>query len=437
MSILFVFITCVIFCITTSVIKMKLDKTINVVLGVIFCASLIVSLFNPYDLDSVGNYAYLLLCIGYCAYFIGYASKSMIKTGHHYNGLTTSLTFLKRKRFKILFFICFAILFSLASTQWRLILFQQGLGSLKVDMFELIFENNSTLYFFYQAILFPLFHLSCILCGFLFLTKGSKKLVILFFLYALVFAFIGGKRGYFAILLEYFFIILLILKSLNGKGLLSVLKSSYKLLGVGLVAYILAAIMTSLASGGIFLETDDIKESGNENAKNLVVYTVGAYRAFDQGINGNYIDKADGYQLGRATLGGCLDYYMSGIMHRIGFPVESVRAHTMNQLQEDSIMIGRDTSFNFAYTGFMYFFFDFGVVGVIFFSFFYGRFVRFIVISFRSSKTIGMLAMLCFIFLSAFQITGSWFNIELSAQPTLLFFLFLSRMELKYRIVNN
>lgn len=437
MSILFVFITCVIFCITTSVIKIKLDKSINFVLGIIFCVSLIVSLFNPYDLYSVGSYAYFMLCIGYCAYFIGYASKSAIKTDYSYDCLTTNLTFLNNKYFKILFFICFAVLFSLAFTQWRLILFQQGLGRLKVDMFELIFENNSALYFFYQAILFPLFHLSCILCGFLFLTKGSKKQMFLFFLYALVFAFIGGKRGYFAILLEYFFVILLILKLLNGKGILSVLKSSYKLLGIGLVAYILAAVMTSLASGGIFLETDDIKESGNENAKNLVVYTVGAYRAFDQGINGNYIDKADGYQLGRATLGGCLDYYISGILHRIGFAVEPVRAHTMSQLQEESIMIGRDTSFNFAYTGFMYFFFDFGIVGVIIFSFFWGKFVRFIVILFRNCKTIGLLAMLCFVFLSTFQITGSWFNIELSAQPTLLFLYYLSKVELKHRIINN
>lgn len=404
-----------------------------VLLGVLFCGLLIVSIFNPYKLFPVSDYAYFVLFLGFGSFFLGYATnRSHIKRPkYEMTGNVASLDFLGNNYlFWIIFFIAFGTILHMALSQWQLILLQGGMGNLKLDFFELVFNNNSALYFFYQMVIFPLFHLSSIMFAYLLLNKGNKKYILLFLLYAVVFSFVGGKRGYFAIIFEYYVIAFVVTKVSQGAGLWGLFKSSYKLILLAVFVYIAAAFMTSL-SGGMDGGSEKLKESGAENAKNLVVYNIGAYRALDYALHNDYIGKSGGFHLGRATFGGAVDYYASGILSRIGIPIKPVRAHTMNLLQDNSIYVGSDTTFNYVYTAFMYFFFDFGILGVIIFSFLFGWFVRLSMRMYAADKTIGSLGLICFLFLSSIQLTGSWFNIALSAQPTLLLFYYMRKKELK------
>ena len=433
MSILIVVFTIFLFIALIPNIKVKLDRMFYVLLGILFCGLLIVSVFNPYRLFQVSDYAYLVLFLGFGSFFIGYATnKSRIRMLNlHIPPNTISVSFLnKNYLFWAIFFIALGTILHMALSQWRLILIQGGMGNLKLDFFDLVFNGNSALYFFYQMVIFPLFHLSSIMFAYLLLNKGNKKHMALFLLYAVAFSFVGGKRGYFAIIFEYYVIAFVVTKVSQGAGLWGLCKSSYKLILLAVFVYIAAAFMTSL-SGGMDGGIDKLKESGSENAKNLVVYNIGAYRAIDYALNNDFLEKSGGYHFGRATLGGAIDYYGAGILSRLGLHIEPVRAHTMNLLQENSIYVGRDTTFNYVYTAFMYFYFDFGIIGVILFSFLFGWFVRYSMRLYAADKTVGSLGLICFLFLSSIQLTGSWFNIALSAQPTLLLFYYIRKNELK------
>ena len=434
MGALIVIFTVLLFILLIPMIKVKLDRMFYVLLGILFCGLLIVSLYNPYKLFNVSGYAYFVLFLGFGSFFLGYAINRTYITKYHIRVLDGQnlLTFLKKNYlFWGVFFMAFGTILYMAITQWRLILFQGGLGNLKLDFFELVFNNNSALYFFYQIVIFPLFHLSSILFAYLLLNKGDKKYIACFLIYAIVFSFVGGKRGYFAIIFEYYVIAFVVTKVSQGAGLWGLLKSSYKLILLAVFVFIAAAFMTSL-SGGIDGGSEKLKESGAENAKNLIVYNVGAFRALDYALNNDYLDKAGGYQLGRATLGGAVDYYGAGILSRLGLPIQPVRANTMNLLQNNYIYVGQETKFNYVYTAFMYFFFDLGIIGVILFSFLFGWFVRYSMRLYAADRTIGSLGLICFLFLSSIQLMGSWFNISLAAQPALFLFYYIRKKELKY-----
>lgn len=433
MEIFLVLITILLFLVLISGIKVKLDRMFYILLGILFNGLLIISLFNPYQLFNVSNYTYFVLFLGFGSFFLGYAiNRTYVKKyPSRVSNKQNLLTFLnKNYLFWAIFFIAFGTTLYMAIIQWKLILLQGGLGKLKLDFFELIFNNNSALYFFYQIVIFPLFHLSSIMFSYLLLNNGNKKQIFCFLLYAIVFSFIGGKRGYFAIIFEYYVIVFIITKISQGSSFCGLIKSSYKLVLLAVFVYIAAAFMTSL-SGGIDADTDRLKESGSENAKNLIVYNIGAYRALDYALHNDYLGKAGGYQLGRATFGGAIDYYGTEILCRIGLPLQRVRANTMTLLQDNSIYIGKDTTFNYAYTAFMYFYFDFGIIGIILFSFLFGWFVRYSMRLYAADRTIGSLGIICFLFLASVQMTGSWFNIALSAQPTLFLLFYIRRKELK------
>lgn len=434
MGVIFTVFCCFVFCISIYVVKDRASKLFFLIVGSYWCISLIISLFDPFELYPVSVYAYFLLCLGYSFFFIGYAFKIRgVDRVVNSNKPCSALLLLNSKLLRFVYLLSFGLLVYLAVTQWKLIVLQGALGSLKLDFFELVFNNNSILYFSYQAFIFPLFHFSCFLLAYLILDKGiySKKYILFLAAYALIFSFIGGKRGYFLVMIEYFLIVFILLNMAFKKvRFFSIVKSSLIITIPSLFIVLGAAFMTGLTSG-TDMDKDRMHEASSSNAKNFIVYTIGAYRAFDYALNHNYLDNAGGYTLGRATFGGAIDYYGSGIFSRLGLPIEPVRAKTMSTLQDADLTIGNGTDFNFLYTSFMYFYYDFGIIGIALFSFLFGMFTRGSLKGYFRNRTIGALGLICFLFIACMQFCQNWFNIALSTQPTLLLFYILDKFERK------
>ena len=78
------------------------------------------------------------------------------------------------KFFRYTFVISLVEILYLATTQWQVIVLQGGIGSLKISMFELVFHNNSLLYFLYQAVCFPVFYLVLVIESILILQRKKK-----------------------------------------------------------------------------------------------------------------------------------------------------------------------------------------------------------------------------------------------------------------------
>lgn len=433
MNVILVLFLCFLFFIVLTKIRTKKERLFFFVVCGYWCISLIVSIFNPYNLFKISTSTYFLLVLGFASFFWGYLkyrTKGTVVRSISL-GIESVSSILRKKWFRFLYAISLGFIAYLASTQWQVILFQGAIGSLKLNVFELVFGNSSALYFLYQVIMFPMFHLSCILFAYLVLNKGPRVHILLLLLYILLFSFVGGKRGYFGVAFEYFAIVFLLTKVAETRSIKELWKSSSKLIVAGVFVFFAAATMTAMYESSD-ISSDSVNDSGSETVKSLVIYTVGSYRAFDYGLKNDFLSKSNGFHYGRATFGGTIDYYLSGLLARGGMPIKSVRDYTMDLLQNTRMDIGKDESFNYAFTSFMYFYFDLGIIGIVLFSFLFGYFVRTCIHYYVMDNSLGSLALVCFMFISSIQFCQTWFNISLAAQPTLLLFFYLRKKELQY-----
>lgn len=434
MSFLMVSLLCVISLGVILSIRVRFTRFFILVIMLIFVTPLIISLFNPFGLFEVSSTVYTIAAFGYLSILFGFVTKrGMVKPQTNENYIESIEHFLSNKKFVIIYLLALGTLISLASTQWLMIAVLGGMGNLKLDVFEIVFGGNSALYFFYMVLLVPLFHLSSVTLALLIFNNKFNLYTLTLFIYSFVFCFIGGKRGYYAIMLEYFIIAYILHRLLMPKQ--TIRKKKMPVIKLSIFVLVIfggAGLMTTIGRSGTDADKDALVDGMLENAENFIKYQIGPYRALDYAIQHDYIEKYGGYTLGRATFGGMIDYYGCGLLSRMGIPCTQVRALAMSPLQENSIVIGKDTEWNFSYTSFYYFLFDLGIFGVLIFSFLFGKFIRYSLNLFYKKQTLGSMVLLGYVFIACVNFSGSWFNVELYTQPAIILFIWLSKYEKRY-----
>lgn len=431
MSIIYVILISIVSIAIIGIVRDKLTKWFIALIMFVLTVPFVISIFNPFELYEVAFEVYFIAFLGYLCFFFGFFFPKQKNNYNSQDSIVDKIDILiSKKSFLLIYLISLLVLMSLAITQWALISLQNGMGNLKLEVFELIFNGNSFLYFYYQVLLVPLFHLSCMALSVLVVNNRFNKQLVLFLVFALAFSYIGGKRGYFAIMLEYL-VLAFVLNKYSSFGIKRVRRKIpiVKLAILGSIVFVGAALMTTVGHAGTAVDKDNLKSGMLENAENFVKYQIGPYRALDYALSHNYIERYGGYTYGRATLGGMIDYYGCGLLSRLGIPTTQVRVLTMLPLQDNSVPIGKNTSWNYSFTSFYYFMFDFGLIGVVFFSFLFGVCVRYSLILFQKKRTIASMTLVGFLFISCCNFNGSWFNVELYAQPAILLFLYLSKYE--------
>ena len=282
--------------------------------------------------------------------------------------------FLRSKFFCVLYIICFLVIIYLVATQWRLLLLQGGAANLKLDLFELIFNNNSALYAFYRLVVFPFFFLSCVFFPVYIFNKGNRLITIYLFAFIVLFAFIGGKKGYFSTIIEYLVVVFFLIQYKSIKWNITKHVKYFSIASVVIGFLFLGGAYMASLSGGVEGSRDAIKQSSQANLNYFIIYNVGPFRAFEYGLNNDYLTKSGGYSLGRNFIGGTIDYYGSAILQKAGIPIKRVQDGGMVLMQNNRINIGKDSTFNYSYTALMYFYLDFGFLGIVILPFFFGRF---------------------------------------------------------------
>ena len=111
-----------------------------------------------------------------------------------------------------------------------------------------------------------------------------------------------------------------------------------------------------------------------ETLTQVYIYAVGPIRAFDFSIH-NYVDVLH-FNFGRMT--GCgVDEIVSYLLTKSGIYVESMNDIYGTLLQAD-VPVGENTTVIALFTALFHFYFDFGIVGIILFSFCFGRIICFL-----------------------------------------------------------
>ena len=232
--------------------------------------------------------------------------------------------------------------------------------------------------------------------------------------------------------MSFFFIFIFKYKQLINNRASGVFKKKnvIKLAAVFCIAFYGASLTTSMYEDN---GEGNVREAGQDLLRQVVSYKVGPLVAFDKALEKDYLSTIGGYQFGRATLGGAIDYYGCSILSMAGIKVKQVRDITMSPLQNNFIYVGTDNTMNFAYTSLIYFYFDLGFFGIIIFSFMFGMIVRYTVFYLKKKRTIGSVLLVNFMCLACQSFFASWVNIALYTQFVIVYAVILSKKEIAFR----
>ena len=439
MDILLFIILNVISWILWGAINGRLARVFYGLVLLIWLIPLVISLTNPFGLYKVSLDAYLIVTIGLSSFGFGYLILNKpIKHKKNIDLLDEIKRLSKIKFIRFIFLVCLIFLCSLAVTQWTLITLQGGMGNLKLDFFELIFNNNSGLYFIYQSLIIPMFYILCMVFTYMTISGVFSRQILPLFIYIFTFSYVGGKRGYFSIFLQYY-IVAYIARRFTISTTRNYIKAKIwlRIFSLGCLAFAGAACITSIGNNGSGFSKSDFSNAALENLENVIVYQIGPYRALDYAITHDYIEKYGGYTLGRSSLGGIIDYYGCGVLNMLNIPIQRARDLSMNPLQNNIIPIGKNRTWNFSFTAFYYFMFDLGWLGVFLFSFIFGICVRYTVNLYNKIATVGSLCLMGYMFIGCVLFNATWFNVALYTLPLITICLVLSNFELKKRQIHS
>lgn len=248
------------------------------------------------------------------------------------------------------------------------------------DQYEQIFQNNSTEQFLFGFIIMPVFHVSSVLLSFLLLNYKQMLKKYLFQFVVLIVLLIGyilisGGRVSFVILAMYLFVTYCCTTSY--KKVLEVKFSKLlKVLAVTIFILFGISIMTNYKDAGRLFggTTASVsREEFGEAAELAAQYSVLPVVMFDYALEHDY-DEKFGLQFGKATLTG-VDSWVEIILNRFGIKYKSSR-YIMEYFQETIVQYSATRYANYAYTGILYHYLDFGILGILFFPFIFGLCMR-------------------------------------------------------------
>lgn len=412
-------------------IKIRIRDKVSLFLIIVYvslwCGSMILVSFKPYDLYEVNEETYYVLLIHVFAFVIGFTSVHISKKEHVLNKSTIHVEKLLKSRFFLLLFsTCFIFLFS-TIIKARYLLIVYSFQDIKSDFADLLFEGNGFTYLFFQIIACSMYHFSLTILSYMLLFDRKWYYIIAFLLYVVIYAILTGGRNQFMTFGFYIFSILcissFIQSNIVGYSTNYVISFKMKLaLSFGLLIIIGAmAIITVFRKGNDKLDKDVLVEAVDDLGERFGRYSSGPIVAFDLALHRN--DYFDNNYFGLATISGTHNVFWT-ISKHLGLQITNVDAKTTQKLQNDWIFVGTrpNSTWNYAYTSCVYYYYDFGLLGVILVPFILGVLMRFVIKRLYTRYSIFDLALFLF---SCFCMYMSVFSGYLHKKVSIFYVIFL------------
>lgn len=201
--------------------------------------------------------------------------------------------------------------------------------------------------------------------------------IVLFFPYIIVYGVLAGGRIRFMAVIIFLAFMLLMGPVLGFDKKYEKKSLKYVLIVVAVFVGIIS-VMSMFRAGESELSSDGFTVGFNRFSEQIVVYSVGSLRAFDQAIQNDFVSRIGGFQLGQATFCGVEKFLEPLLRHGLGITIDSGYDRTVGFLQEEVLDIGAHhyEEFNYAYTSAFIHYLDFGVLGVFLFPFIFGFITR-------------------------------------------------------------
>lgn len=430
--VLFCFIS--LWIIVRSFIHDKVSKRVIYCFIFYWIISLSISTFNPYNLYAVSTKSYVLLLLNVFSITIGYCTVG--NTADFSLSKKEVLNFdiiFKSKIFWIMYIVILIFGINTFRTQYTALMFYTT-GNLKLDPMGLLFHNSKLQYYFFNLICTPYYYACMALFSYCILYERSRyKSEIALLLLVLVYSFIGGGR------VSVFFIAFYLMMFYFWGDRIQKSNNKIKQINISIKTIILSIIFAGILIFGMVFVTAvgqtglsselDLKEAYNSLINQFIIYSIGSFRAFDYALQHPDTYFSD-YCFGRASLCG-LDYLLSLIGGVVGIHFTPINYQTLSVLQNNTIPIGHEQYFNYAYTNAIYAYYDFGGVGIVVIGFIMGRFFRRVIWLCYKKSSIAYFIMSCFTFyILMHTVFSNYFNKNYTV-PFILILYLLGTLKLK------
>lgn len=402
---------------------------------------LFISTFDPYDLYPVSLSVYGLLILSVFCFSFGFITNRYVGNVNIHNGITLSdNTLLENYNefSKSKIFLGTLVLFSLFISKYlfqyqRLVLLygaddarnmRYNVGSVFNSGVEILFYN-----FFVEGFS----NLVCIYLAFSLVWLKFNKAFYFSVLFIYLYSSFGAGRGT-LIELGFYICFLFLIKSKiidNRKKISSAERKKMKsqkrtvlivILPILIFMYLFSIYLSNFRNGLFELTIENFIIGNDEFFSQIIIYCVGSFRALEYGIN-NFSDSI-GYTYGSLSFGG-LDEIMGILINKLGIGYEYSNA-IYGVKTADRFPIGIDKSFNALFTSVFGQYLDFGVLGVIFLSFFWGFIFNKAIVYFQRKRTISALFIVSFLFITAIMTPLTW-KLQTPSAWIFLGFMFVNR----------
>lgn len=427
------FIILLVFLLIILIINKKVKDRVSRLIIFIYisywCISLLLCYYNPYGLYRVNNSTYFILIIHLFAFLIGFI---IVKPGKlNYQRVNLDITkLLQNWIFIALFLSCFIFSVTFLIKQ-REALAYYSVSEIRGDITELLLEGNTGLNSFYGLVVTPMFHFCLCLASYMIFFYRRWMIIICLVIFASSFALLTGGRNQFMTFIYYvigiYIIANLIRSALNGKDTIFIFGKNLKIYSVFFVIICIAG-MTSLTQ--LRKNIDDPVEAMESLGQSFVDYSTASFVALDYAFkNENVYFKKCYY--GIATFSGSEKVFSRFFSRFTGSKSESISESTSGYIQNNRISIGPDRDWNYAYTSCIYYYWDFGLLGIIIYPFILGFAVRRIIRFLYSGVNIYSIAAFTF---CTFCMYMSVFSGVLHKRFVLLYFAILLLLSYKTKI---
>lgn len=422
-------------CIAKMTIANGISKTV-LISYLVYCGIWFgVSSMNPYDLYAVSDSVYFMQFSGIIMFALGFTFCGEMKTK---NNLTTmNMIQLNLDKYKAVPVVLFPLVLLLA---YYLIKYYSLVGiyggnEARIARFTAggLF-NSEVEALFFNYVIYPVE-----ICCMVIIADSivaHKRFTITFYLslvYIILYTLIGSGREM-MIILPIFMILLRKIYIIRGSARadlakdnmqnVNAVKSKSKFILLilifipifALVAFIMI-YLTMVRLDNNEINYENMQSGFDELCRQFVIYFVGPFRAFELALNNNYLETS-GYLLGRATFAG-IDDLIGVLLICFGIKYNSANSIIASLLQENQINIGTNVDFNFAYTNLMIYYFDFGMLGIVLFSFLFGYFVRKSINYFQNNPNFFSLTIVLFLFYAMLFSAFKW-SLQSSAAVILI-----------------
>lgn len=372
-------------------------KILYCFLGIWFVALLIV-VWNPFGFYPISVYTYFLVYLNVLSFVLGFSMlstpKRLYKKFNVFKLETSIEVVLNSTVFKILMAITLLYTTALMVKNYQTVMLYQSLGELRVAYFEDPGKLYGTHYVILRDVL--LNPLSIILTPIFAYSCYRKKVwnIVLTGLFLFEHASLsGGRFGYVRIIFGLIFVMYCVYKiKVSKKNVLplSALVGFY----VGILIF-----TTMLRSSSFDMTKGSTSGTREEITSQIGIYVGGPIAALNYAVENDYISVMGGYRYGICTFSS-----VDRLIQPIAKIFDPSRLPASNKFigykQENLIGIAPQAErYNALYTAILFFYLDFGLIGVLFIPFLIGIFIRYLIFNLYRYANLPSLVLACWFFM--------------------------------------